>query len=163
MDILKDGSFSFKIPAAELSRGLRPSRHSPRNTKFLAESNGAIGIDGVLQSISDLNEALVDTGAITDGFPYPQIFVFTNMTVVCGETDIYELVAGALVHQLNVAAGFTWYAVDFYNFLYLSNGRVAVIRDLGGTYAITTDLPIASGICNFNGQVMIGSPDAPWI
>jgi len=103
----------------------------------------------------------MDTSDITDTFPFPQLFVFTNMIIVCSSTKIYEWVGGSLVEKLEVTAGSTWSAVDFYSYAYLSNGEVAVVRDYGtGEYSITTDLPTANTILNFNGQVVIGAPDA---
>ena len=94
---------------------------------------------------------------IADGFPYPQIFVFTNMIIVCSATKIYEWVAGALVLKLTVTTGDTWSCVDFHDYIYMSNGVVAVIRDaMDKTYKVVTDLPVAKAICNFNGQVVVG-------
>jgi len=101
------------------------------------------------------------TASISDGFPYPQIFVFTNVVIICGETKIYEWVSDALVEKLTVSAGSTWSAVAFAEYVYLSNGNVAVERDaLDKTYSTTTDLPTAMAACDFNGQVIVGSPDA---
>ena len=159
MEITRDGGFTFEVSSGDLARGLRPSRYSPRNEKFLVEAAGAVGYDDVLQTIQNLNDLLVDTDIIADGFPYPQIFVFTNCIIVCGSTKIYELVAGALELMLTVDVGITWSAVDFYDYVYMSNGQVAVERSAtDGTYSVS-DLPIASAIVNFNGQVMIGAPD----
>jgi hypothetical protein len=96
---------------------------------------------------------------ITDAFPYPQIFVLTNMIIVCSSTKIYEWVNNALVLKLTVTGGSTWNIVDFYDYVYMSNGKVAVKRDAGTkAYSLTTALPIAMGMCNFNGQVLIGGP-----
>lgn len=149
----------LNIGAGELSRGLRPSKRMPRNSKFLVECNGGIGRDGVLCALDEITR--IATTAITDGFPYPQIFVFTNVIIVCGETKIYEWVSDALVEKLTVSAGSTWSAVDFYDYVYLSNGQVAVVRDaMDKTYSTTTDLPTAMAACNFNGQVIVGAPDA---
>lgn len=162
MGIAKDGSFSFVIGHEELSKGLRPTKQSPRNTHWLEESQGAVGKDGALYVITDLEELRIDTSVITDGFPYPQIFRLINLVLVCGETDIYEvnLVTGALVHRLNVTAGITWSVVDFHDFVYMSNGKVAVIRNAtDDTWEVTADLPVASAMLNFNGQVLIGAPD----
>lgn len=108
------------------------------------------------------NAALVNgTASLLNSFPYPQIFVFTNVTIVCTETMIFEWVSGALVHKLTVSAGSTWVALDFYDYVYLSNGNVAVVRDAGDkTYSETSDLPTAMAAFNFNGQVILGSPDA---
>jgi len=95
---------------------------------------------------------------IDDGFPYPQQFVFTKMTIVCGLTDIFELVSGVLEWKLTVTAGQTWRALDFSDFIYMSNGEVSVIRDpLTKLYSISSH-PVASALCDMNGQVVIGAP-----
>ncbi|MCK5607031.1 hypothetical protein KAR91_34425 [Candidatus Pacearchaeota archaeon] len=152
------GKFSFTIGPEDLSKGLRHTKRMPRDSGRLVTCNGAVGRDGVLQAIDELTR--IATTAITDGFPYPQIFVFTNYIIVCGETTIYEWVSSALVSKLTVTAGDPWSAVDFYNFAYMSNSKVAVIRNsTDQTYEITTNLPLASTICNYNGQVLIGAPD----
>ena len=149
----------IKIDAGELSRGLRPSKRMPRNSKFLTECSGAVGRDGVLSVLDEVTR--IATTAITDDFPYPQIFVFTNVIIVCSSTKVYEWVSSALVEKIEVAAGSTWTALDFVEYLYLSNGNVAVVRDAGDkTYSETTDLPTAMAACNFNSQVILGSPDA---
>lgn len=163
MHITRDGSFTFEIGAKELATGLRPTPFMPRNRKFLVECSGAVGYEGVLQVLDDLNDVLLNTELLVADFPYPQIFVFTRVIIVCTATDIYELVNNVLVHQLNVPLGIRWSAVDFYNYVYLSNGMVSVERNaLSGEYELS-ELPIASTICNFNGQVMVGAPDTEWL
>jgi hypothetical protein len=160
-----DGLFSYEIPTQDLAKGLRVSRRSPRNVKFLTTCEGAVGRDGVLQVIDDINLDLIDFSAtITDGFPYPQIFVFTNLIIVCSETKIYEYAGGSLsTAKITVAAGLMWSAVDFVEFIYMSNGKVAIKRSAtSGVWAVDATLPIATGICNFNGQVIVGSPDVEW-
>jgi hypothetical protein len=62
------------------------------------------------------------------------------------------------VLKLTVTTGSTWTAVDFFDYIYLSNETVTVVRSTNGTYALTTDFPTANAICNFNGQVIVGSP-----
>jgi len=95
---------------------------------------------------------------IDDGFPYPQQFVFTKMTIVCSLTDIFELVSGVLEWKLTVTGGDTWRALDFNDFIYMSNGAVSVIRDpLTKLYSISSH-PVASALCDMNGQVVIGAP-----
>ena len=161
MNILRDGTFSFTVGTEELSRGLRPSKRSPRNSKFLVESISAVGIDGVLQVIDDLNvNKIVTELSITDGFPYPQIFVFVEFVLICGETSIYEWDGAALTSVLGpVAAGDLWSMVDFQPFIYASNRTVAAFRDAdSGLWSVTTNYPIAGAICDFNGQVLVGSP-----
>lgn len=151
-------AFSINIDTSKLSRGLRPSKRLPRNSGYLVECSGAVGKDNVLQTLEELTR--IATAAITDTFPYPQIFVFTNLIIVCSSTKIYELVNGSLVEKLTVTAGSTWSAVDLYDFIYMSNGNVAVLRDPGSkVYSITTDQPKAMSICNFQGQILVGAPD----
>jgi hypothetical protein len=181
INISESGNFELIIDSSQLSRGLRPSKRMPRDSGYLVKCEGAVGLDGVLQTIEELRE--IDTLVITDVFPFPQIFVFTNFIIVCGPTTIYELVAGSLVSKLGDLAngwasqwgispwgqflwpgvalpiGSTWTAVDFFDYIYLSNGKVAVKRDAtSGVYSVSTTLPTAIAICNFRGQVLIGTP-----
>ena len=151
---------TFTITSEQLTRGLRPSSRAPRDSKFLVESKGAIGQDGVLCAIDELSR--LTTTEVTDTFPFPQLFVFTNLILVCGRLKIYELVSSALSLKYTAStSGSTWTAVDFYNYVYLSNGREAVTRNPDtGVYSLSSTLPKAMSICNFNGQVIVGAPDA---
>ena len=147
------------ISSPELSRGLRPSKRMPRNSKFLTTCQGGVGRDGVLSVLDELER--IDTSDITDDFPYPQLFVFTNLVIVCSSTKIYEWVSDTLVEKIETTAASPWVALDFYDYVYLSNGNVAVVRSaMDKTYSTTTDLPTAMAACNFNGLVLLGSPDA---
>ena len=151
-------AFSITIDTSKLSRGLRPSKRMPRNSGYLVECAGAVGKDGVLQTLEEITR--IATAAITDSFPFPQVFVFTNLIIVCSSTKIYEYVGGSLVEKLTVTAGSTWTAVDFYDFIYMSNGSVAVLRNSeSNVFSVTTDQPKAMSICNFQGQVLVGAPD----
>jgi hypothetical protein len=156
MKILSNGYFSFELSADDLAKGLRPKSSNPRNNHYLTKSSGAVGKDGVLQTLATLTK--IDPEAYEFTFPYPQVFVFTNHIIVCDATRIFELVSSSLELKLTVTTGSTWSAVDFFDYIYLSNETVSVIRSTYGTYELTTDLPKTSAICNFNGQVIIGSP-----
>ena len=151
--------FEFTIPAEQLTKGLRPSKRLPRDSKFLVESLGAVGRDGVLASVDELTR--IDTSAITDAFPFPQVFVFINRIIVCGSVKIYEWINSALVLKLTASkAKSTWTAVDFYDYIYMSNGAVAVVRNPEtGVYSETTTIPTANSILNYNSQVILGAPD----
>jgi len=161
MFITRDGGFTFEIGPEDLSRGLRPRKTLPRNEKFLVECFGAIGYERALQTIEDLSDLIVDTSLITDGYPFPQIFCFTNHTIVCGHFDIYELVGGSLELKFSGPGGIRWTAVDFNDFIYLTNDKVSVVRNPDGTYELS-DLPFGTSLCNFNGQVLIGAPNIEW-
>ena len=151
--------FTFTIPADQLAKGLRPSKRVPRNAKYLVESKGAVGRNGVLSAVNEL--VRIDTSLITDSFPFPQLFVFTNLIIVCGQTKIYELTDSGLVEKLTVAAGSTWTAVDFYDYFYISNRKVAVVRNADTKeYTESVELPVGNSILNYNGQVIVGALDA---
>lgn len=151
-------NFDVEIKTKKLAQGLRPSKRMARNSQFLVTCAGAVGRDGVLQALDQFTR--LATGDV-DSFPYPQIFVFTNVILICTQTKIYEWISSALVLKHTASAGSTWVALDFVNYLYLSNGIVAVVRDaLTKEYSETTDLPTAMAAVDFNGQVMIGAPDS---
>jgi hypothetical protein len=159
ISVAQGGKFTFTIKAKELSQGLRSSKQNPRDKDFLVTCIGAIGKNEVLQ----VTDALIRiaTATITDGFPFPQIFVFTNMIIVCGLNKIYEWDGTSLILKYTAAvAGGTWSAVDFHDYVYMSNGKIAVIRDAGSyVYALSSTQPSATAMCNYNGQVIIGAPD----
>jgi len=158
VSINSDDSFTLSIGSDSLAKGLRPSSKLPRNNGYLITCDGAIGKDATLATLDEVTR--IATSTITDVFPYPQIFVFTNMIIVCSSTTIYEWVNSALVPKLVTTAGSTWSAVDFYDYVYMSNGTVAVVRSATDkTYSETTDLPTSMAACNFNGQMFIGAPD----
>jgi len=155
--IPKGDNFKLIISSEDLVRGIRTTKRSPRNSGYLTHSHGAVGRDGVLQTLDQMNA--LDLSLITDDFPFPQIFVFPHMTIVCGKTKIYEWVVNTLVLKLTVEAGAIWDGEALGEYVYLSNGKVSVVRDPNDyTYALS-DLPCASTICNFNGQIIIGAPE----
>ena len=155
--ISRGRNFSLMISTQDLSRGLRPSKRTPRNSGYLVQNSGAVGRDGVLQVLDSMSA--MDLSAITDGFPFPQIFVFPQVIIVCGRTIIYEWISSALVQKLNVDAGNTWEAISSGEYIYMSNGKVSVVKDPNNLEYSLSTLPVASCICNFNGQVLIGAPD----
>jgi len=139
----------------ELQRGLRPLAELPRNSNFLIQCDGAIGYHGSLQGITALTA--LSTAAITDGFPYPQIFMLSNLILICGKTKLYEWVNSALVEKITVTAGNPWTVIESYDQLYLSNGVVAVERRAGDkVYALRADLPKAEALFNYGGQILAG-------
>jgi hypothetical protein len=157
--VVKGGKFTFTFSAKELSRGLRPTKEIARNMEFLQECKGAVGFQGALSVLDSMSR--IDTSVITDSFPFPQIFVFSYITIVCGLKKIYEWDGSNLSLKYTATTpGSTWSAVDFFDYLYLSNGKEAVIRSASSkVYALSTTQPKAMAMCNYNGQVMIGAPD----
>jgi hypothetical protein len=148
-------SFQKTIDTTRLAKGLRPSKRMPRDSQFLTTCKGAVGRDGVLQTLDEITR--LATATITDPFPYPNIFVMNRLIIVCGLTTIYEWVSGALVSKIVVTGGETWRAIDGFDFVWLTNGVVSVTRDPSSfVYALSTDLPVGKAIVNYNGQVIVG-------
>lgn len=143
-----------------LQRGLRSSRHSSRNLKWLVESVGAVPEYGVLRALEELPTPIEVVGEV---WPYPQIFHLMLRTLVCTSTAIYEYEGGSLTSVLSgISGGATWSVADFGEYVVLVNGQVVVERDpQDGTYAIQTSgaIPIGICVCNLNGQLIIGAPD----
>jgi len=169
MPILPTGTFTFLIPTEDLAKGLRPNVENPRNSKYLTECNGAVGIDNVLQVLKDMNlDHLIDVSTLTFAFPYPQLFVFTNMILVCTDIDIYEYThtsPGTLTNKITVAPGILWSAVEYFDYIYMSNCTAAVVRhaeDGSWEEIYGESLPPCRTACNYNGQIVI-SPCRPII
>lgn len=159
LTVVKGGKFTATMGTADLAKGLRTSKRNARNNDYLITCKGTVGIDGVLSALDSITP--LSTTVITDAFPFPQIFVFTNLILVCGLGKIYEWNGSSLVLRYTATTmGGLWTAVDFFDYLYLSNGAEAVIRDAESkTFSKTTDLPTCVCMCNYNGQVLIGAPD----
>jgi hypothetical protein len=153
----RDDEFSLFLDSKDVSKGLRPSSRSPRNTEYDIVCSGVIGRDGSLTRQESMTR--IDTSVITDAFPYPQIFVFPDLIIIFGSTKIYEYVGTTLTLKLTVTAGNLWSCIAKGLYAYMSNGVVAVERSPeSGVYALATDVPIVESICDFNGQVIVGAP-----
>jgi hypothetical protein len=157
-------NFTYEINEA-LLKGLTPA-HTRRNAPYLVESIGAVPQDGVLQAIETFEAIDVqDLGIVS--FPYPQLFVASDFIVVATETALYELTGvegpGNLTAKITgLTAGIPWTCLDLKGYLYFTNGKVAITRNSkSGVYTVDLTVPFASAACNFNGQVLLGSPNAP--
>lgn len=157
MEVLRNGKFSLPISSERLSKGLRKTEKIVNNSYSLSTCSGVIGKEGKLSKLSDL----IRSFDISTSFPYPQIFVETNIIIVCTQTQIYEVVEDNPELRLTVAGGSTWSLVSSHDFIYMSNGIVSVIRDPNShVFSESDDLPTAHCMCNYNGQIIIGAPDA---
>lgn len=160
MKILPNGYFSVTYTSEELSKGLRPTGVMPRNNTYLTKCNGAVGFEGVLKTLSTLSLSTVFNinEIIQDDFPFPQLFITDHHVIVCNRTSILEYNGSAMEEVLTgITTGGMWSLASSFDFVYLSNGVVAVIRNPeNGEYAVDSDAPIASAIGNFNGQILVG-------
>lgn len=159
--VLPNGYFSFFISTEFLSKGLRPTSQSIRNNSMLIECKGAVGMLGALGSIDELEvNTLLSSNEeiIKDDFPFPQVLVLDKHILVCNRESIYEIVGNTLELKITTTGGRLWSVASFQDFLYISNGVVAITRDpFTGIYSERSDLPKSSAICNFNGQVIVGN------
>jgi len=96
------------------------------------------------------------------------LFVFTNMILVCTDIDIYEYThtsPGTLTNKITVAPGILWSAVEYFDYIYMSNCTAAVVRhaeDGSWEEIFGESLPPCRAACNYNGQIVI-SPCRPII
>lgn len=143
-----------------LGRGLRPSAHTGRNLKWLAECVGALPEKGVLKAVEELPIPVAIAGAV---WPYPQLFHLKLRTLVCTALNIYEYSSGSttLVYTAG-AEGTTWSVADFGEYLVLTNGQVVVERN-PETGAYETDvvgkIPQGICVCSLGGQLLVGAPE----
>lgn len=157
MEILRNGKFSEVLDFHNLKKGLQKNENQPRNAlDGLSDLNSMIGKDNAFVTLSSLSR--IDTDVITDSFPYPQFFNLTNYMLICGETKIYEYDGTTLTLKITASkAANVWKVTDFIEFLYMSNGAVAIKKDAQTlAYSETTVYPIVNAMCNFNGQVLVG-------
>lgn len=139
----------------QLQKGLRAVAETSRNSMGLILCDGAIGYHGTLQGIKAITA--IATTAITDGFPYPQIFILSNLILVCGKTKLYEWDGAALVLKITVTTGNPWSVVDFFDQLLMTNGVVTVERRPGDkVYALRADLPTGEALFNYGGRIIVG-------
>lgn len=142
-----------------INKGLA-SKNNPRNQPLLIESVGAIPYNDALQAIEEFTR--IDTSSLVAEFPYPQIFVLSESILVCTETAIYEYNNNnTLTLKISgLPAGTTWDVVDFKSYILMVNGQCAVTRNpLSGDFIRDLSMPFGNCICNYNGQVLLGSPD----
>lgn len=157
MEVLRNGKFTINLSNKDLAKGLKKNNKLARDRHGMTELTGLISKDDVITAMDQLIR--IDTNIITDGFPYPQLFILSNYILICGSTKIYDYSSGSLILVATVTAGNTWKVVDFIEYLILTNGVVNVVRSASdGTFNISTDFPEANAICNYNGQVLIGGP-----
>ena len=155
--ILKSDITTFQINT--IAKGLRPSKRAIRNSGFLVDCIGAVGRDAVLQVIDQLTS--IDTSALTVSFPYPQLFIMSDVTIVCTSNTIYELVSNALVQKITgLTVGDLWSCAEWKGFVVLNNGQVTVTRGAQSkTYAVDTRIPVGTCVANYNNaRLFIGSP-----
>jgi len=161
MKILPNGYFSMEYDTEALSHGARPSRRLPRNNSFLSECKGAVGNEGTLKTLDALTiSTMFNVAGVTlADFPFPQLFLLERHIIVCNRASIMENVKGTLTTMISgLTGGGKWNVASSHDFIYASNGTVAVIRDPNThVWALSSTAPKAMAIGNFNGQVIVGN------
>ena len=156
MEVLRNGKFAHRYDTNALIRGIQPNAKQTRSQYGIETLSGMIGVDGSLVSLPALTR--IATSVITDPFPYPQLFVLNTFSIICGSTKIYEYDGSTLTLKLTVTAGAIWDLVSSFNYVYLSNGTVAVERNPDTKVYALSSLPKFQSACNYNGQLMLGGP-----
>lgn len=149
--------FDVTITSPQLMRGLRPYGGAPRNSAPFIECKGGIGHAGAFTTLPPFGLTIPVTFA-TGGFPYPQIFIFTNHILITCQTEILEWQAPLAISKIaGLPGGTAWSAVEYNDFIYLSNGKTSVIRrPSDGVFVIDASLVAAEALLDAHGQVMAG-------
>jgi len=162
MEAFRNGKFSLVLN--KMSDGLSKVNNVRNNSDSLSVLEGFVIADGILQTQDEIIR--IDTSDLVTTFPYPQMFRLTNLILVINDTDIYEynVDADSLVLKITTSPGSTWTVVDFHDFVYMTNGTVVVLRNAESKiYSISNDYPTGMALCNYNSQVLVGSPDAGYV
>lgn len=160
MKILNNGSFSVNIDSSKLVKGLRTHSNQPRNSEQLSVLAGVQGKDGTLQRVTAAEfERFSGTPIESYNFPWPQIFTLDKHYIICNEDNILEYDGTNWEIKIDrlLPSAFPWYVASSYDWIYFSNGVTAVIRNPEThTYSLDSSAPIGVGICNYNGQILVG-------
>ena len=158
--------FNYTMRKA-LTVGLRATNKNKRGQQALVLSTGAYPEDGALGSIDSVSSIDISSIDPAPEFPFPQIFELDQIMIVCTATQIYEYneINATLALRLSgLTSACQWVVADFGNYLVLVNGDMVVYRD-GETKEFTAidtiGITSATGICNFNGQIIITAPQSP--
>lgn len=171
----------FKYPLKDFIRqGLAPNNNK-RNKPMLTQSIGALPYNKQLQAIETFTR--IDTSSLSGvTFPYPQLFITSEFVIVCTEDSIYEYDGSLTLKYGPVTIGSLWSLVDFKTYILLTNGAVTIRRSsTDGIYSPVETLSgwgngewggfgwggegtiiginYADSLCNYNGQLLAGSPD----
>lgn len=185
MQVLNNGYFSFTIEGKDLAKGLRESTRNRTNNPRMITCSGVVAREEFLEMLDELQSLINISGgvigievtlggqSVTFGgqevtlgggspvsYPYPQLFVETNMIILCTPTSVYEYVDGDLTLKYEGNAGSTWSLVAVHDFAFLSNGVVSLVRNPQSKEYEISDAPTGMAICNYNGQIIVGAPNA---
>lgn len=109
---MRGGKFVGSIEAKGLASGLRATKQSPRNTNFLVDCHGAVGQEGVLTVIGELDSLIPwedlegtvdpdDPSMDVYEFPNPHIFVGNKSIIMCLSFEAAPL--GGFIFEYEIA------------------------------------------------------------
>src|SRR5512135_734305 len=142
-----------------LHQGLAQNNNQ-RNNPALVQSDGAFVYEGALQAVEQFTGMTLPASPTTAfAFPYPQLFVLSDVIILCNVDQIWELTGttgsddnGWTSKITSLTHGTPWTVVDSKNYIALSNMQVAVSKNpQTGGYAIDSTIPTGS-YGNYNGQ-----------
>ena len=145
-----------------LAKGLRTTAKNKRNEQALIKADGMIPEDGTLRAVDALS-LLTDITTLGEAFPYPQVFVGEDHTIVAGATKIWEYTSGTSELVLSgLTEGPMWTMADFHDYLVMANGQQIIRRNTTShTWEVVVDetMPISHCVAGINGQLFVGSPE----
>lgn len=143
-----------------LQLGLRASPQNQRNQQALVSCEGAFPNSGAFGTVPYTLTPISITGIDPSPvWPWPQLFILKQCTIILTETQLYEVVAGSNVLKLTgLTAGLRWTIADFHRFIIGTNGKQLIYRD-GDTLTWTSGsyngLENCTSVLNYKGQLLM--------
>lgn len=151
---MREANLTFDIG---LQKGLRSSGQNRRNEQALMVCKGAFPFEGALGGMPIPERVSLEGISPAPVWPWPQVFVLKQLTLICCETQIYEVVGGVNVLRLDtLTPGLRWSFADFQRFIVGTNGKQIVSRDgttLEWTSVNVFSLENCTSVLNYNGQL----------
>lgn len=143
-----------------LQIGLRTTPQNMRNQQALVSCSGAFPHQGAFGTLTGTPSTISLTGIDPPPlWPWPQLFVLKQVTIILTETQLYEVIAGVNVLKLTgLTAGLRWTIADFHRFIIGTNGKQLIYRD-GDTLTWTSGsyngLENCTSVLNYKGQLLM--------
>lgn len=159
--------FVYHIKRALVS-GLRPNRHTSRNSPLLESCLNLLPYEGGLRPFTPIYEPVDEV----KDFPYPQLLHGQKYSFVCGRTEVKQalpegqawLTSNITFYDSNnpndivyeVPEGGTWQMADARDFVMLTNGACVIYNDPNyNKFFISTDL-VYNSVAYNNGRIIVG-------
>lgn len=168
-----------------LEVGLRPEQDGVRNEQSLMRCTNLCATERRLRPFTPITEPFSDvdymTWGVGKGWPFPQLIRTNSKTLLMGKTAMWEVDEGddwsatpvairmmwpqGLADYDTIPAGGTWHVADFYDRVYLFNGKCMLLEDYSVTdptifsWMVQKEVTINTGCAHREGRMFYGGFD----